>query len=89
MALTAADFKIRYPEFDSVDDVTVDRFIADAEQELAEACWGDLYERGVFALAAHFLSLDQKRQAAGSGGNGEAAGSGQQAGGGTARRHGR
>ena len=68
MALTAADFKIRYPEFDSVADATVEMFIADAEQELSEECWGDLYERGVFALAAHFLYLDQQRQAAGSGG---------------------
>jgi hypothetical protein len=68
MALTAADFKIRYPEFDSVEDTRIDLYISDADTELSESCFGDLYERAVFALAAHFLALDIARQDSGSGG---------------------
>jgi hypothetical protein len=62
MAIDAATFKIRFPEFDSVPDARVDLFIADALLKVGEVPWGDLYEKGVFTLAAHYLQLSLNRQ---------------------------
>lgn len=59
MALTPADFKIRYPEFDSVLDARVQFMLDDAALEVSEARWGTLNEKGVMLLAAHLLSIDQ------------------------------
>ena len=50
-------FKIRYPEFKEVDDKTLSLFFLDAKKELSQSRWGDLYERGLLALVAHFLYL--------------------------------
>ena len=62
MAITPADFKIRFLEFGSIPDSRVQLWLDDALLEVGESAWGDLYEKGVFLLAAHFLSLDQINQ---------------------------
>lgn len=62
MALTPADFKIRYPEFDSIPDARVQFMLDDAALEVSEARWDTLYEKGSMLLAAHFLQLDLNRQ---------------------------
>ena len=59
MAITPASFKARFPEFASVSDARVQVFIDDAELELNETCWGDLYNKGLSYLTAHFLSLGE------------------------------
>ncbi len=62
MALTPADFKVRFPEFGETDDSRIQFWLNDAQLEVGESAWGDLYEKGVMLLAAHFLSLDQINQ---------------------------
>ncbi len=62
MALTPADFKIRYPEFDSIPDARVQFMLDDAVLEVSEARWDTLYEKGSMLLAAHLLQLDLNRQ---------------------------
>jgi hypothetical protein len=59
MALTPADFKIRYPEFSEVDDSRVQFMLDDAALEVSETRWDTLYEKGSMALAAHLLSISQ------------------------------
>lgn len=61
MALTPTDFKARFPEFSAIDDSRIQFFLDDAELEVGEAAWGDLYEKGVMLLAAHFLQLELER----------------------------
>ena len=69
MAITPADFKIRYPEFDSIADARVQTFLDEAILEVGEGAWGTLYEKGVFLLAAHMLAIDQLNQSSGGGGS--------------------
>lgn len=57
MAVTATSFKDRFPEFAAVADARVDVFLDDARAELAEAAWGDWYDKGTSYLAAHFLTV--------------------------------
>ena len=59
-----ASFRARYPEFDSVADARVELFLADAALEMGESCWGDLYDRGQSALAAHLLTISIGDQSA-------------------------
>ncbi|NIV93798.1 DUF4054 domain-containing protein [candidate division KSB1 bacterium] len=66
MAVTPTTFKDRYPEFSSESDSRIQIFIDDAELELEESRWGDLYDRGLSALTAHLLAIANKN-AAGSG----------------------
>ena len=54
---TIDDFRERYPEFKEVDGFLIDLFLLDAQQEISQARWGRLFERGVLALAAHLLRL--------------------------------
>lgn len=54
---TINDFRERYPEFKKVDGFRIDLFLLDAQQEISQARWGRLFERGVLALAAHLLRL--------------------------------
>lgn len=61
MALIPADFKIRFPEFDAVDDARIQFYLDDAQLEVGEAAWGELYEKGVMLLAAHLLQLYLER----------------------------
>ena len=66
MAITPADFKTRFPEFASIADSRVQIFLDDAECELDPNIWDlsgcDLFERGVFYLAAHLLTLNERGQ---------------------------
>ena len=50
-------FRIRYSEFEEVDDKTLSLFFLDAKKELSKSRWGNLYERGLLALVAHLLYL--------------------------------
>lgn len=70
MSVTPTTFKARYTEFSTLSDATVQIYLSDAELELDEGRWGTLYDRGLAALAAHFLALAQQSAAAGTGGGG-------------------
>lgn len=63
MAITPADFKARYSEFDSVADARVQTFLDEAVLEVGQVPWGTLYEKGVFLLTAHMLVIDARNQA--------------------------
>ena len=70
MALDPSTFKIRFPEFVTVDDSRIQLWLDDAELEVGESAWGTLYEKGVMLLAAHFLFIDQENQDSGDGAGG-------------------
>ena len=55
MAISTDEFLIRYPEFSGADPDRIRIMLDDATSEVGERAWGALYERGVYALAAHFL----------------------------------
>ena len=55
MAISTEGFLIRYPEFSGTDPDRIRIMLDDATGEVGERAWGTLYERGVYALAAHFL----------------------------------
>jgi hypothetical protein len=70
IVFTPAEFKIRFPEFATVDDSLIQPQLDRAEKLLIESVWGDCYyEDGVYLLAAHFLSIQQRRAADGSTGS--------------------
>lgn len=56
---TADELKIRYPEFKDLGNDYIDLFIEDAKMEISDRCWARLYPRGVLALAAHLMRLNQ------------------------------
>ncbi len=58
--IDSASFKIRFPEFDTVDNARVDLFIGDSVIMLNETYWGDKYDLGLYYLTAHYLSLSIK-----------------------------
>lgn len=60
-------FKIRYPEFKEIDDLTIAFFITDAKPEVSRRVWGNLYEKGLLALVAHMLEMSRRRQNGGGG----------------------
>lgn len=55
--MSVDQFKLRYPVFSDVSDDTLQLAIDDASSELSARVWGDLYDRGRFALAAHLLKV--------------------------------
>lgn len=55
MSITAADFKVRFPEFVSISDTTITTMIGRAELRLNENLWGTWYDEGLYYLSAHFL----------------------------------
>lgn len=55
MAISRDGFLIRYPEFSGTDQNRIRIMLDDATSEIGKRAWGDMYERGVYALAAHFL----------------------------------
>lgn len=59
MAVTAAEFKVRFSEFSEVADTDIDPKLADASAFLDEAAWGttDRYERAIYYFAAHLLAI--------------------------------
>lgn len=63
MAIDPVSFKLRFPEFDSVDDVRVQLFIDDSIVILNEPYWGEKYNLGLNYLTAHYLALGSKTEA--------------------------
>lgn len=63
MTIDPASFKIRFPEFDSVDDTRIQLFLDDAEVILNPVFWGDKYDMGQAYLAAHFLVIGTNSEA--------------------------
>jgi len=59
MAVTAAEFKVRFSEFSEVASTDIDPKLADAQAFLDEAAWGttDLYERATYYYTAHLLAI--------------------------------
>lgn len=57
MTITPADFKARFTEFASVEDTRVQLFIDDAELEMSESAWGNIYDKGLAYLTAHLLTI--------------------------------
>lgn len=57
---TAADFKIRFPEFAAEDDARIELFIADSVTIINEVYWGTKYDLGLYYLTAHYLTLANK-----------------------------
>ena len=57
MAVSVETFLTRYPEFKGVDKARIKTVLADAAPQISAKQWGNLYEQGVCALAAHFLAL--------------------------------
>ena len=64
MAVTAASFKVVYPEFASETDVRIDLFLGKAALLVNETKWGSLYDEGIETLTAHKLA--RANEAAGS-----------------------
>ena len=60
MCSTPADFKARFPEFDSVDDSRIQLFIDDATLVLNESYWGVKYDLGICYLTAHYLAIAER-----------------------------
>lgn len=58
----AHPFKLWYPEFVTLDDALIDRHILRASLEVSESWWVQYYTAGLYALAAHFLTLDLIRR---------------------------
>jgi hypothetical protein len=63
MAITPTTFKTRFPEFASLTDARIQIFIDDAELELDEDRWGDLYDKGLSYLTAHLLYVGEQTSA--------------------------
>lgn len=60
--ITATDFKVRFPEFASVDDARIELFINDAVIVLNESYWGDKYDLGLYYYTAHVLQLGSQTE---------------------------
>ena len=63
MAIDPASFKVRFPEYVSVDDSRIQVFIDDAVVILNTAYWGEKYDLGLYYLAAHYLALASSTEA--------------------------
>ncbi len=61
-APSRATFRMRFPEFDPINDDVVDFWLDDTIAELSETNFGDCYGVAVETLAAHKLSLSGQRQ---------------------------
>lgn len=48
-------FLARYPEFSKVPQTQITTAIQDAQLEVSKKVWGNLYDRAIYALAAHIL----------------------------------
>ena len=56
MSVTAADIKARFPEFASMDNALVTRWIEEAERNHNAACWSGKSDDGLSYLVAHLLA---------------------------------
>ena len=64
--ITPAQFKERFPEFDSIADARIETFINKAALLVGSCKWGDLYDEGIALLAAHYLALSILQESASS-----------------------
>jgi hypothetical protein len=55
MAVTATEFKARFPEFGELPDATVDRWLDEAARNLSTSQWNDLYDDGQAYMTAHLI----------------------------------
>lgn len=55
MAVTATDFKTRFPEFACLDDAVVDRWLAEATRYINATQWGTKGDDGIAYLGAHLI----------------------------------
>ena len=63
---TPTEFKLRFPEFDTVADARIQIFIDDSILMLNETIWGTLYSLGICYLTAHYLALSEASSNGGS-----------------------
>jgi hypothetical protein len=59
--VTVADFRARFPEFESNSDAQIQTALDDALPWNGYAAWGQTYIKGVCTLAAHFLAVANQR----------------------------
>jgi hypothetical protein len=64
--MTPAEFKLRYPQFATLDDAVIQLRLDDATLLMNEERWCDLYAMGQGLLAAHELTLAALNEQAGS-----------------------
>ena len=64
--MTPDEFKVRFPEFDSIEDDRIQFFLDKAALLVSECRWGTLYDEGVALLAAHYLALSIIQESASS-----------------------
>jgi len=74
MAVTVAEFKTRFPEFETAVEATVQMFLDDAVVILNETYWGVKYNLGLSYYTAHHLSLASKSSSGAGGSVGPVAG---------------
>lgn len=60
---TVVQFKILFPEFDSVSDAIIQIYLDIATDELSISQWGECLNKAILYLSAHELALSQNRQA--------------------------
>ena len=74
MTVTVAQFKTRFPEFETAVGTTVQMFLDDAVVMLNETYWGVKYDLGLSYYTAHHLLLASKSSSGASGSVGPVAG---------------
>jgi hypothetical protein len=62
-AVTVADFRARFPEFEANPDAQVQTALDDAKPWNGFGAWAGFYVQGVCTLAAHILALANQRAA--------------------------
>lgn len=67
MAITAADIKTRFPEFEELDSATIDRWLEEAERHHNAAQWSGKSDDGLSWLTAHYLAAFAVAEAQGTG----------------------
>lgn len=68
--ITPADFKVRFPEFESSSDLLIQTHINDATPFFEVGRWGDLYDLGLSNFVAHSLAAAAARASAAARGGG-------------------
>lgn len=56
MAVTATDFKTRFPEFACLDDGVIERWLAEAPRYINATQWGGKADDGLAYLTAHLIA---------------------------------
>ena len=67
--VTVADFRARFPEFETNDDAQIQTALDDALPWNGFTSWGKTYVKGVCTLAAHFLAVANQRARKAGGGS--------------------